>query len=255
MEMMNKINIYNKDCLEGLKKIEDNTVDLIVTSPPYNKNGFRGGKKNPCKSSTNYKRWDGAKINYDSFDDNMLEEDYQKWQVEIIDECFRILKPTGSLFYNHKVRRFESKADHPLVWLSKSRMQFYQQIIWDRGCAHDQNVNYCTPSTELILWFVKDKPKTFKTKHNYFTEIWRFNPAKSPHPAPFPETLVRNCIKLTTKKGDLVVDPFMGSGTTALVCKNLERKCIGFEISKKYCDMANSKLEQSNIHNFFEERQ
>lgn len=250
--MMIKTNIiYNKDCIDGLKKMPDNSVDCIVTSPPYNKNGFRKGKKDTGSSSSRYKRWDGAKIDYDSYDDNLLEEDYQKWQIELLNECFRVLKPTGSLFYNHKVRRFESRADHPLVWLSKSKMHFYQQIIWDRGGAPDQNINYCTPSTELVLWFVKDKPKTFKTKNNYFTEVWRFNPAKSDHPAPFPKILVRNCLKLTTEEGDVVLDPFMGSGTTAIVSKELNRQFIGFEISSKYIEMSNKRLSQNNLSDFW----
>ncbi len=59
--------IVNCDCLEGLKLLADNSVDCIVTSPPYNKNGFRNGKKDPGKSSSRYKRWDGAKIDYDSY--------------------------------------------------------------------------------------------------------------------------------------------------------------------------------------------
>ena len=243
--------IYEGDCILGLKKMPDNSVDCIVTSPPYNKNGFRNGKKDPGKSSSKYKRWDGAKIDYDLYDDNLPEEEYQKWQIELLNECFRVLKPTGSLFYNHKVRRFESRANHPLVWLSKSKIHFYQQIIWDRGGAPDQNINYCTPSTELILWFVKDKPKTFKTKNNYFTEVWKFNPAKSEHPAPFPKILVRNCLKLTTEEGDVVLDPFMGSGTTGIVSKELNRRFIGFEISPKYNEMAIKKLSQGNLSGFF----
>ena len=242
---INKIHII--DCLIGLKQLPSDSVDLIVTSPPYNKNGFRNGKKDPGRSSSKYKRWDGAKIDYDLHDDNMPEKEYRDWQIKILDECFRILKPTGSLFYNHKVRRFESRADHPILWLSKSKIHFYQQIIWDRGGAPDQNINYCTPSTELILWFVKDKPKTFKTKYNYFTEVWKFNPANSKHPAPFPKVLVRNCLKLTTEEGDLILDPFMGSGTTAIVAKENNRQFIGFEISEEYVNMAKKRLSQKTL--------
>jgi site-specific DNA-methyltransferase (adenine-specific) len=244
--------VYNEDCIQGLKRVPDNSVDLVVTSPPYNKNGFRNGKKDTGCSSSKYKRWDGAKIEYDLFDDNMKEDDYKNWQIQLLNELYRILKPTGSLFYNHKVRRFESRADHPLVWLSKSKLHFYQQIIWDRGGAPDQNINYCTPSTELILWFVKDIPKVFKKKDTYFTEVWRFNPANSEHPAPFPEKLPFKCIKLTTQEGDIVLDPFMGSGTTAVVCKQLNRQYIGFEISPEYCKTIEKRLSQKIMTSFFE---
>jgi len=243
--MLNKV--ICGDCLEVMRGMDDNSVDLVVTSPPYNKNGFRNGKKDTERSSGKYKRWDGAKIDYDIFDDNMEENEYKNWQIQVLNEIYRILKDSGSLFWNHKVRRFENKADHPLIWASKSKLKFYQQIIWDRGGGCDQNINYCTPTTELILWFVKNKPQVFKNKI-YLTEIWRMNFDISNHPAPFPKSLVERCLLLASKENDTILDPFLGSGTTCVAAKELGRRYIGIEISQKYVDIANRRLAQEVLN-------
>ncbi len=90
--------IYNEDCLETLAKMEDNSIDLIVTSPPYNKNFY-------APSSGKSESWSamrGRQIPYDVYNDSMSPQDYENWQKKIIAECLRVLKPTGSLFYNHK---------------------------------------------------------------------------------------------------------------------------------------------------------
>ena len=90
--------IYNEDCLETLVKMEDNSIDLIVTSPPYNKNFY-------APSSGADKSWSalrGRQIPYDEYSDSMQPKDYENWQRNIISECIRVLKPSGSLFYNHK---------------------------------------------------------------------------------------------------------------------------------------------------------
>ena len=90
--------IYNEDCLETLAKMEDNSIDLIVTSPPYNKNFY-------APSSGADKSWSalrGRQIPYDEYSDSMQPQDYENWQKKIISECIRVLKPSGSLFYNHK---------------------------------------------------------------------------------------------------------------------------------------------------------
>lgn len=90
--------IYNEDCLETLAKMEDNSIDLIVTSPPYNKNFY-------APSSGADKSWSalrGRQIPYDVYNDSMPPQDYENWQRKIISECVRVLKTSGSLFYNHK---------------------------------------------------------------------------------------------------------------------------------------------------------
>ena len=85
--------IYNEDCLETLSRMEDNSIDLIVTSPPYNK-GF-------YTKLTENENWHSA-IDYDNYNDALEPKEYENWQRKIISECLRVLKPSGSLFYNHK---------------------------------------------------------------------------------------------------------------------------------------------------------
>lgn len=90
--------IYNEDCLETLAKIKDNSIDLIVTSPPYNKNFYA-----PSSGADNsWSALRGRQIPYDVYNDSMPPQDYENWQRNIISECIRVLKPSGSLFYNHK---------------------------------------------------------------------------------------------------------------------------------------------------------
>ena len=235
-------NIYNADCLEVMKLMGDKSVDLVVTSPPYNKNGFRGHRDN----SKGKGRWSGADIQYETYEDNLDEKEYQDWQIELLNESYRILRDDGSIFYNHKIRRADNKASHPFEWVVKSKARFYQQIIWDRGGSPDHNINYCTPTTEIIFWLTKEVPKVYKS--NDIGEIWRMNPDYgNDHPAPFPGVLCGKAILLTTKESDIVFDPFLGSGTTVVAAKQLGRKFIGIEISEKYCKIAEDRLRQESL--------
>lgn len=90
--------IYNEDCLITMQRMEDNSVDLIITSPPYNKNAYAVGSG----SNKSWSALRGRQIPYDKYNDAMPPEEYEQWQKDVISECLRILKPHGSLFYNHK---------------------------------------------------------------------------------------------------------------------------------------------------------
>ena len=120
----------------------------------------------------------------------------------------------------------------------------HQQIVWDRSASPQQNNRYFTPITEYIYWIVKDKKEFLfdKNKSVFKHTIWRMNPDKNPHPAPFPYVMAANIISCCSKEGNIVYDPFMGSGTTALACVRLGRHYIGSEISEKYVLMANKKI-------------
>jgi len=215
--------IYNIDVLEGLKKLDDNSIDCIVTSPPYNKYGLN--------------KFNHRKIKYDDYGDNMKEEDYQKWQIEILNEMIRVLKPDGSIFYNHKNRRYDCKEYSPLEWLLKINGNIYQTIIWNRNMSPSIFNTFLLPVYENIYWITKTNktPKVYRSRLDTIKDIWNIPPSRSKkHPATFPEKLVENCILLTTNEGDVILDPFMGVGTTANVAKRLNRNYIGFEISENY---------------------
>ena len=231
--------IYNEDCLEALARMEDNSIDLIVTSPPYNKSFYSTSKKDG--------NWHNV-INYENYNDSIEPKEYENWQRKIISECIRVLKPSGSLFYNHKDILVGGGIVCPSYVYD---FNVHQQIIWDRGSSPALDPHYFFPVTEYIYWIVKDKKEFFfdKSKSAFKSTIWRMNVDKNPHPAPFPYIMAANIINCCSKEGDIVYDPFMGSGTTALASVKLGRRYIGSEISEKYISMANEKIriEQSQL--------
>jgi len=225
------------DCLEVMKGISNESINLIVTSPPYNKNGFRGRKD----TSKGKGRWQNSNINYGEYEDNLPEGEYQKWQINIINKLHKLIKTDGSIFYNHKERRANNIVSHPLSWILKTEAKYWQEIIWNRLSTVDHNINYLSPVNELIFWLTKNKPKVFKKSGQ--NTIWNISPKpEKRHPAPLPLKLVKLCILLTTEKNDIVLDPFMGIGTVAIACKELGRNYIGIEISEEYCEIARRRV-------------
>ena len=110
--------LINGDTLQILKNIDSDYFDLTITSPPYNKR----------KNSGDIIK----KVEYDSYNDNQNEEEYQKNQIEVLNEVYRVTKPGGSFFYNHKCRWENGEMIHPITWLSKSDWIIKQEIIWNR---------------------------------------------------------------------------------------------------------------------------
>lgn len=231
--------LIKKDCIEGLKELKSDSVDCIVTSPPYNKKGLLG------KVKKGNQIWGKFNIDYNTYGDDMPEEEYQAWMIAFLNECYRVIKPTGSIFFNHKPRRHKNRCYLPIDFILQSDVELYQLIIWDRRNSPNIRNDVLVPCTEHIYWLCKNKPKVFRdaVDAQYRSEVWVINPERQKkHPAPFPSQLVRNCIQLTTQEGDLVLDPFMGSGTTAVVAKELNRKWIGFEIDDSYSKIVEERL-------------
>lgn len=238
--------IYKVDCIEGLKMLDDNSIDLIITSPPYNKAGFNGVHKRSKKNDIWNKTIDyGGNVDID----NLPEEKYEEWQISFLNECFRVLKIDGSMFYNHKLRVKNNKASFPLEWINKSNFIFRQLIVWDR-CG-SPNLDKCRyiPTTEYIFWLIKQqKNPRFKRQDDtlYNSEVWRMQPQKNTkHPAPFPIELPDNIIPNVAQGEKIIVlDPFMGSGTVALSAKKHNCDFIGFDIEDEYINMANECLQK-----------
>ena len=236
--------LHQMDCLEYMRSQPSNSINTIIFSPPYNKKGLRGGTKT-CENI-----WKGSNIDYATYDDNLPETEYQSWQIEIMNECYRLIKPTGSIFYQHKIRNWARKGSHPMEWLNKVDAQFYQEIVWHRKSTMAMDERYLFNTTERIYWFCKDKPNVYKQQvdDNYRSDVWAITPERQQgHPAPFPEQLAKNCILLTTQKGDIVYDPFAGSGTTIYVANQLNRTAIGTEIDPIYIDIINARM--SSMYN------
>lgn len=243
--MLETNRIYNIDVMEGLKLLDDNSIDLIITSPPYNKAGFNGIAKRTKHCIWNKTIDYGGDINVD----NMNEEDYEQWQIDILNECFRVLKNDGSMFYNHKLRVKKNKASFPLEWINKSKFIFRQLITWDRSSSVNLDKCRYIPCTEYIFWLIKQqKNPRFKRMDNtlFPTEVWKFAPdKKNSHPAPFPIELPDNIIPNVAQNEKIIVlDPFMGSGTVAKSAIKFNCDYIGFEKDKGYCDKSNEELEK-----------
>lgn len=230
--------IYNEPCMDTLKRLPDNCIDCIVTSPPYNKsywsqnqninNGFKTKSRN---------------IKYGDFDDNLDPLEYEKQQIELLNECLRVLKDSGSIFYNHIDILNKHLTIHPKFIYN---FPVKQIIIWNRKNTPKIDVSYFYPTTEYIFWIKKNQnsiPKFNRKNVQFQKNVWEINPeTKNEHPAPFPLCLVANCIIATTNENDLIYDPYMGSGTTAIACVEYKRRYIGSELNKDYIDMTNKRL-------------
>lgn len=221
--------IYNMDCLEGMKLMEDNSVDLVLTSPPYNLGNAHTG---------NFK--------HHPYEDEMPEKEYQLKQIKILNECCRILKISGSMIYNHKNRIIGGLSITPYEWILKSIFLIKQEIVWVNGSQNFDKVRFY-PFTERVYWLVKSKDTVLKNTINHH-DVFRKNewPAvgtSQKHKRQFPVEMVRDFL-LVFPNADIILDPFMGSGTTAIACIRTGRNFIGFEIDKYYCDIANRRIKE-----------
>lgn len=224
------------DCLAEMKKFPDGCFDLVVTSPPYNlKNSTGNGLKNGRGG-----KWQNAALieGYDTYDDNMPNECYAAWQRDCLSEMLRLIPDTGAIFYNHKWR-----VQGGLIQDRREIIEGFpvrQIIIWKRKGGINFNAGYFLPTYEVIYMIAKPHFKLVP-KANAVGDIWEFTQElKNGHPAPFPVALIERIISSTTAR--LVLDPFMGSGTTAIAATRLQRNFVGIEISEKYCDMAKKRF-------------
>lgn len=231
--------LINGDCLTELRKLNDNSVDTVITSPPYNKGRWRQRDFTKRKADT----WTGANIAYAGFDDAMPPEQYAKWQTEVLHELVRVIKPTGSIFYNTKPLIYKHRLVYPAHVF---QFNVRQQIIWDRGNSPSVDPIRWLPTTEYVFWITKSpvQPKFLGWKGKHKSEVWRIPPKPMKnHPAPFPEELVYECLVATTEQGDLVLDPFMGSGTTGYVARKHGRDFIGIELNPAYMKLAKERIQ------------
>lgn len=200
--------IYNMDCLEGMKLIDDNSIDCVITDPPYGINADKNVGFDGCAKSRVYK-------------DNW---DFETPSKEVFVEILRVSKKVIIFGGNY----FTDKLPQNNHW-----------IVWDK---QKENVNKNFSDCELIYTNI-DKNIVTKyvcRQHGFIND----SKEERVHPTQKPLLLIKEIIKNYTNKGDIILDPFMGSGTTAVACKELQRNFIGFEISKEYCDIANQRLEK-----------
>jgi site-specific DNA-methyltransferase (adenine-specific) len=267
---LNRILLFNEDCLNGIRKhLKAASVDIVVTSPPYN-----------------------IGVNYKTYKDNIPRQEYLKWLNRWAGIVNEVLKDSGSLFLN--IGSKPSSPDGPFQVLETIRRHFKLQnvIHWIKS-IYIENESY-GEETNINVGHYKpiNSPRFLNDTHEYIfhltktghisldrlaigvpykdqTNVDRWNSGRNklrcrgncwyipyptiqrrksdrPHPASFPPRLAENCIKLHGLKRNLVVlDPFMGIGNTGLACRNLEVNFIGFETDSGYLRVAEEALESS----------
>ena len=253
---MKKNVIYLKSS-EIMSEIPDNSVDLIVTSPPYNIDIKYGNKTSKGKIVESK----GVK-----YSDKMSEEEYREMLRKVFQECKRVLKDNGSIWINIKNRLINDEVVPPF-WIQDyfSDMYLKNLLVWNFDWGGSTNKRFA-PRYEFIFWYTMDKknytfnlddvkvpalnyrPDRYKTQLKNPSDVWRISMVsgnfaeRTNHPAQYPERLIERVILAGSNKGDVVLDPFMGSGTTAVVAKKLKRNYIGYELVEEYVEMANNRL-------------
>lgn len=233
------------DSAEVLKKLPDNSVDLIFTSPPYN-----------------------FGLDYDNYKDETKWEDYFKKLFEVFNECIRVLKYGGRIIVNVQPSFSDYIPTHHIIsyFFIKNKLIWKGEIIWEKNnynCKYTAWGSWKSPSNpymkytwEFLEVFCKgDLKHSGKTENADITAEefkkwvyakWNIAPERNMkdfgHPAMFPEKLVERTLKLFSFKNDVVLDPFNGVGTTTKVAKQLNRRFIGIDISEEYCKKAEERM-------------
>lgn len=229
------------DALAEMKKIPEGSIDLVVTSPPYNlKNSTGNGMKDGRGS-----KWSASELRqgYASYDDNMPYGEYVQWQRECLAEMMRLIPNDGAIFYNHKwrVQNGLIQDRHEIV----EGFPVRQIIIWRRKGGINFNAGYFLPTYEVVYMIAKPGFKLVPHA-NALGDVWEFpQEMKNKHPAPFPVALPERIISSTNAK--VILDPFMGSGSTAVAARNLGRDFVGIEIAPEYCEMSKERLSGCQI--------
>lgn len=252
--------IYNRDCLEGMKDIPEGLINTTITSPPYNI-----GKE---------------------YEDRLKLDDYLSWCESWIKQIHRVTSNDGTFWLNIGYLEVEEKGlAVPIPYLLWDRTPFYflQEVVWNYAAGVACRKRF-SPRNEKLLWYVKDsKNYTFnlddvrdpdvkypnqmkngKLRCNPLgknpSDVWqitkvtsgknRASVERTPHPAQFPVMLVERMLKASSNPGDVILDPFMGSGSTAECALRNGRYVIGFELEEKYIGYA-----EQRITNFLSEKE
>lgn len=233
------------DCLEVMKEIPNKSVDLVITSPPYNMGG---------ETFDYYPRSKISDKIYDIYCDDLPSEEYKRKMFEIIKLC---IDKSKYVFWN--IQMLTSTKDFIVDMLSNFRNNFKDIFIWEKQ-AVPQIINKETNQPprlatgfEFIFIFGEDNTRSFKNvnfpDNNYVPNIktWFQKESFPEHHATFPLELPEYFIQYFSKENDIILDPFNGIGTTTLVAKQLKRRFIGIEISPEYCKIANGRLRQGTL--------
>lgn len=239
--------IYNESCLETLKRIPNNFVDAVITSPPYNMN-LRIRKGEYCSRQIVKE----LSTKYEGFSDNIPIKEYNAFHTEVLKELLRV---SNLVFYNVQIVTGSKRSIFKMIGDFNEKLK--DIIVWDKKHAEPAiQSQVLNRRTELILVFENDYPisRQFRSavfKRGTLSDIWQIgknrkkkrNDSKT-HGAAFPEELVTTILNNFTKAEDIIYDPFLGTGTTAVVAKKLNRRFIGSEILKDYYKIAQKRIRE-----------
>ena len=235
------IKLINDDCLKAMKNMKNQSIDLVVTSPPYNmRTRIRNGKYTTRETSKHFSK------KYNNFHDALSIEDYYDFHKKVIVEMLRLSK---IIFYNIQIVTGNKEALFKIIGDFNKNIK--DIIIWDKGhgqpAMHEGVLN---KATELIIMFEANAKagrcfNSYNFKRGELNDIWRIPRERSKtktHSAVFPLTLAEKAIINFSKENDIVLDPFMGTGTTGIACKNINRQFIGIELDKDYYKIATERI-------------
>ena len=222
------IQIINDDCLNALRDMPDNSVDYVFTSPPYNIKRSKGNK---------YHKYD-----FNKFQDN--QKNYYEWSVSIIDELLRVTK--NHIFWNVQANYYNKKDVHKLMGHYSNKIQ--QNFIWHKPANYipSSQKYYVSNVYEYILGITNQKyiksNKIFIKNHldinGYAKNRGKFNAVMNPEVADW-------FIENFTQENETILDPFLGSGTTGISCIKQNRKFVGIELVKEYCETAEKRINEA----------
>lgn len=250
------ISVHKADCVTGMSKLGDNTVDLVFADPPYNLSHSKLENRNSNTGGAFYK----VQEKWDRFTD----EKYMDFTVKWISQVKRILRPGGAVY----ICASQHNLAVVLTCLKLSGLEVKNMIVWEKPNAMPNLTRRTlTHSVEFVVWAVNGKGWKFNYEDlrklnpdrqkdgqpRMMRDVWRFPVVQGAerlrgangralHPTQKPEALVHRCVVASSDCGDLVVDPFSGSGTTAVVCADSERRFIGFEVEEDYVIAARKRI-------------
>lgn len=235
--------LYHADCADVLAHVP--TVDLVVTSPPYNlgaapwarlghwKPGNKSGSGGRAKWRGGAAGGDG--VEYGTHTDAMPWPEYVDWQRRTLSALWARLTDGGAIFYNHKCRVIGSRLWTPQE-LIPDECELRQIITWARPGGLNYSPVAFVPTSEWVMLIAKPAFRLKSRGVSGLGDVWAMKPARNNHPAPFPIELPAKAIEATTP--GIVLDPFMGGGTTGEAAIRAGRKFIGIEKDRVFFDMA-----------------
>jgi site-specific DNA-methyltransferase (adenine-specific) len=222
--------VHNIDYKLGFQQLESGSVDLIFTDPPYMLT--KAGVHNDFMKKGIF-----DKSVYDNKGKLFQTVEFKDW----IPEAYRVLKPNADFY----VMSNDKNLQTALNVATQSGFRLHNILVWYKG--NHVPTKWYMKSCEFILYFFKGKAKPINDMSSFQINMTRCIIGNRKHPTEKPVELVKYYIANSSQKGDLVLDPFAGSGSTGIACLSLDRRFLGFEIEAKYCDKANDWLKAHQL--------